>query len=190
MRHGRLHIVVSDAGKVDSEHTSRQNAIARIQALGREAEARAEADRECRAKDPRVRARRETKRAYAWAGRPENKDVMTTARQMFPRKGQIQGDTKRGYNRMMKWLDGQLSVAASDPQLHAALNRTEAQRQTAKATEKKQSKSKGLTLEARRLEAAGMSRVDIARKLKITDRYVRTLLGPKKRNNRKGRNSV
>lgn len=174
-RHG-LHLVIGEDGNVAGTYRTRSEAVERIQELGREeAEHREQVARE-RSTDPEVTGRRAVRRIYAFGERPENRKSIAALRRVLPRKGQARTATARAQSHMDKWLDGHIAIAASEPELHTALNRTATERQTAGAAEAKRAQRAAMRRRALALAAQGKTSTQIAAALGCGARYVRKLL--------------
>ncbi len=197
------HVVDNDSGAVDSEHASHGAAVNRIQALASVLAEREKAERERLANDPAVKAQRRKGAAYRLA---ERDPMLRVLKRVLPRKGEVARNTQRRYEDMLKWMDSPsaptetlttetvttgtvttgpvkiMAAAASDPRVHAELNKSPTQRQTSKAVATRQRGRAAKEAQARALKKQGLPNTAIAKRLEVTPVYVSMLLKKKNKN--------
>jgi hypothetical protein len=64
----------------------------------------------------------------------ESDPMLRVLRRVLPRTGEIARNTKKSQQHMLDWLDGRIASAASDPRVHAELQKSPGQRRTTRAT--------------------------------------------------------
>lgn len=191
VRRGELHVVVdtdTEGGRFDEEYGTREEAVARILALGEheptlpplaEQDIRlqdAAQDRAERDANPEIQEQRRIKAAYRLA---ERDPVLKAIKIVFPKKGQAERNTQHAYERMLEWIGAHASVASSDPARHKMLNYTPQRRQTAAAAQAKRQQREITYQRALDLKKQGKSTSAIAQELGVSDRYIRKLLNSK-----------
>lgn len=180
-RQGRRCVIVDAAGALLSGPLSFEEAQGRQRAIEMAEHAR-------RANDPKVLKQRHDKAAYR---RAERDPVLFTLKQLLPRgdrtaaekgKGKVSGDgkierrTRASYERMLTWMDAQVAVASSDPQIHKKLNQTPGQRRTLKAATARARRGASTEAQVLALALEGARQVDIAKKLGLTPEWVCKIL--------------
>jgi hypothetical protein len=178
-KRGKQFAVLDEDGNEDSSYTSRPDAVARIEAIGREQGEQRKIERQRTETDPNVLERRRIKGAYKVV---ERDPVLKALKTILPRKGEIESTTQRSQQRMLNWLDGMMSAASSDPKVHAELNKSAAQRRTMAATLQHRRQGDALREQVTELwnalvDVPPRKRAStIARKLNVDVRHVRRLL--------------
>jgi hypothetical protein len=122
-----------------------------------------------RESDPHVLKQRSDKAAYRQADRDP---LLKTLKNFLPRVGEIERYTRASYERSLKFVGGQMSIASSDPTVHAELNKTPGQRRTSKATTTRARRGGSTTEQVLALAMNGAKQVDIAKKLGLTPEWV------------------
>lgn len=132
VRRGGRHVIVYrlEGKTLEESCSSRDEAIARIEQLGRELKERMRRRRERSASDPETQKRRARKRAYRVA---ERDPMLKVLKNVLPRTGSIAKATEESWQRVLGWLDGHLVATSSDERVRRALSRTPGQRRTEKA---------------------------------------------------------
>ena len=165
-RRDRLFVIVDDAGATCGTYPSVETAQAALELLRRK-------QQQARASDPAIQEQRTRKAAYRLV---ERDPLLQALKNILPRKGEIERNTKRGYAQSLAVIDRCMTMGSSDPVLHAVLQRTPSQRRTAAATEMRQQQRDETRQKYRALHAQGKSQKEAARILGITPRGLRKII--------------
>jgi hypothetical protein len=161
-RQGRRYVVVDAAGVPLTGPLSLEDAQAQRIAIAMAEHARREID-------PLVLKQRSDKAAYRQA---ERDPWLKALKNFLPRKGEIERTTQASQEGMLKIVGACMSIASSDPAVHAELAKTSGQRRTSKATAARDRRGGSTTEQVLALAMNGAKQVDIAKKLGLSAEWV------------------